>query len=150
MLLIIHDVALPQTIRTISFRIVAHEFQKCSSALTNLEHGVSSHGNSSRKTTFFPSPSEYRCLASNANASDQFFGFSKSCNPAEVSESANVSSCSFLESLCFPVCETQIYIRKLLESSMFSPHVCVHTRLRIQTCHFPKAIVIVPVLFFFL
>ncbi len=47
-LFIIHDVALPQMIRSISFLAEAHPFQKCSKAGINRELRASIQGSSSR------------------------------------------------------------------------------------------------------
>lgn len=52
-LLIIQDVAEPQTIKMTSLRAEAKLFQKYSNAVMKFERGVSIQGISSMKTTFF-------------------------------------------------------------------------------------------------
>ncbi len=84
--LIIHEVALPQIIRTISLVQAAQSFQKCPSAFTKSDPRASIHGNSSMKSIFLPFILGNPLLDSTRvrsilNASNQFCGFPHLGNP---------------------------------------------------------------------
>ena len=105
-LFVIHDVELPQTIKTMScsLRAVAQAFQKCSSALTNPDLGVSIHESSSRKMIFFLSSEFCKKVCNAVNASLQFLGTGCFGAPAEIRESLNEDSCFFRGWSARPVC----------------------------------------------
>ena len=147
MLLIIHEVALPHTISTISLRIVAQAFQKWSNALINFTQGVSIHGSSSINTTFLPSGRDSRCFSSNENASRQLVGCVISFIPALASDLQNSAICAFFDWFSILCAEMQTDIQMLLLSDRFCPRGDVHILRQTPTCGSPKATIEFFVLF---
>ena len=72
--LIIHEVALPQTMSTTSLRAEAQPFQKRSRADTKPERWVSIHGSSSMKMSFLGSSESLMICLSASKASSQVWG----------------------------------------------------------------------------
>ena len=107
--LLIHEVALPQTINTISFsrRAVAQPFQKLSKAPIRFPLGVSIHGSSSMKSTFFPAGALLMNCFSNSKASIQLFGMLHLAMPAAIREFRKAVSCWRSVPLATPVCWKQ-------------------------------------------
>lgn len=101
-LLMIHDVADPQTTSSTSSRPDAHPFQKNSSALTKRDRGVSSHGNSSMKMTFLVALDCRIRSLSNSNASSQLFGILSIFMPESLSEAHHPNNCSLSRALACP------------------------------------------------
>ena len=103
-LFIIQLVALPQIIRSTSFRPLAHPFQKYSRAGINSERFVSIQGISSIKMTFFVSV-ELRIRSFNiSNASIQFLGVAPTLYPASANEDFQAKSCFRIVDFAKPAC----------------------------------------------
>ena len=91
--------------RTTSLRIVAHPFQKWSSAPAKPDLGVSIHGHSSRNTTFLPgSFRDSSSSPSHRNASNQSAGAFFPLRPHLRSFSPNSRNCTFIEAPFTPEC----------------------------------------------
>ena len=99
----IHEVALPQTMSTMSLRADAQPFQKCSSAGMNPDRWVSIQGSSSIKTIFFGSL-DCRIISLRASkASSQVWGRLAFLSPYSRRERRHAASCFFMGDLARPV-----------------------------------------------
>ena len=103
-LFMIQEVAEPQTTSTTSFLADIHAFQKCSSALTKSDLGVSIHGISSMNSTFLFDLDRATRSRSIRNASIQPFGIAHPAIPQSSSESRNAESCFAMSPFSSPVC----------------------------------------------
>ena len=101
-LLTIHEVALPQTTSTMSFRMKHQPFQKCSSALTKSDFRVSIQGSSSRNTTFLAVLLADNPFCKAKKASDQFRIRPLPFMPKSSRDLANSANCAVLLRLARP------------------------------------------------
>ena len=101
--LTIHEVLLPHTTKTISFRADAHPFQNDSNSDKNPERGASIHGSSSRKTTFLPSGRLIINRLSSLKASPQLVSSGVSFCPCSLSARRKRTNCFLAVKFAAPV-----------------------------------------------